>query len=247
MASQCVSAENTKRPTKLIRPRPKKATSSSSSSSGDGCETGSGTGSGDSIKKDEPQPPCNDILSSQVEIIPHEPAMTYYCDPELFVKRQIRRTVSLPFYKITNNAVLTQILRNELAKMVEGRCSIEGYICPNSISIASYSSGRLSAANVLFDITADCLVCFPDEHAVIKCIAKTTTQAGIRAGARYLENGHVSPIEVFLSRDMHASSRELFSRVEEHDVLTVKIIGRRFVLNDTHVTIVAMLMNAENP
>jgi hypothetical protein len=173
--------------------------------------------------------------------------MTSYCDTELFVKRQIRRTVSLPFYKITNNAVLTQILRNELAKMVEGRCSIEGYICPNSISIASYSSGRLSAANVLFDISADCLVCFPDEHAVIKCIAKTITQAGIRAGARYLENGHVSPIEVFLSRDMHASSRELFSRVEEHDVLTVKIIGRRFVLNDTHVTIVAMLMNAENP
>ena len=240
MASQCVSAENTKRPTKLIRPRPKKARSSSSSS-------GDGNGTGDSIKKDEPQSPCNDILSSQVEIIPHEPAMTSYCDTELFVKRQIRRTVSLPFYKITNNAVLTQILRNELAKMVEGRCSIEGYICPNSISIASYSSGRLSAANVLFDISADCLVCFPDEHTVIKCIAKTITQAGIRAGARYLENGHVSPIEVFLSRDMHASSRELFSRVEEHDVLTVKIIGRRFVLNDTHVTIVAMLMNAENP
>jgi hypothetical protein len=80
---------------------------------------------------------------------------------------------------------------------------------------------------------------------VIKCVAKTITQAGIRAGARFLQKGNVSPIEVFLSRDMHASSssRDLFSRIEENDVLTVKIIGRRFVLHDTHVTIIAMLEN----
>lgn len=234
MASQSVTAENTKRPTKLIRPKPKKTALD--------------------IKKEEPlqqQSITNDnsvvTLSKPDEIIPCEQKKTTYCDPDLFVKRQIRRTVSLPFYKITKGTVIAELLRTELAKMVEGKCSIEGYICPNSISIVSYSSGRLSAANVLFDIIADCLVCFPDENTVIKCVVKTITQAGIRAGARYLENGHVSPIEVFLSRDMHALSRELFSRVEEHDILTVKIIGRRFVLNDTHVTIIAMLLNAENP
>lgn len=170
-----------------------------------------------------------------------------YCDPELFVKRQIRRTISVAFYKITKSVIVAHLLRTELAKMVEGKCSIEGYICPNSISIRSYSCGTLSGANIHFDVVADCLICFPDENSVIKCVAKTITQAGIRAGARYLEAGNVSPIEVFLSRDMHASSRELFSRVEENDVLTVKIIGRRFVLHDTHVTIIAMLLDAENP
>jgi hypothetical protein len=76
-------------------------------------------------------------------------------------------------------------------------------------------------------------------------VAKTITQAGIRAGARSLEDGHVSPIEVFLSRDMHSSSRDLFSRIEEADILTVKIIGRRFVLHDTHVTIIAMVLDVE--
>jgi len=168
-----------------------------------------------------------------------------YCDPDLFVQRQVKRTITVPFYKITKNTNIEQLLRSELAKSVEGQCSIEGYICPNSISICSHSGGTLSAANILFDVTANCLICFPDENVTIKCVAKTITQAGIRAGARYLEQGHVSPIEVFLSRDMHLSSRELFSRIEEGDILTVNIIGRRFVLHDTHITIIAMLMDAE--
>ena len=170
-----------------------------------------------------------------------------YCDPALFVKRQIRRTLSVPFYKITKSTIIVQLLRTELAKMVEGRCSIEGYICPNSVSISSYSCGTLAAANVHFDIIADCMICYPDENTVIKCIARTITHAGIRAGARYLASGQVSPIEVFLSRDMHnaSSSSELFSRIEENDVLTVRIIGRRFVLHDTHVNIIALFFDDE--
>jgi len=166
-----------------------------------------------------------------------------YCDPELFVKRQIRRTISIPFYKLGKSVVVAQLLRTELAKIVEGRCSIEGYICPNSVAISSYSCGTLAGSSIHFDIVADCLICFPDENTVIKCVAKTITQAGIRAGAKDLERGKVSPIEVFLSRDMHASSRDLFTRIEENDILTVKIIGRRFVLHDTHVTIIAMLLS----
>jgi hypothetical protein len=89
------------------------------------------------------------------------------------------------------------------------------------------------------------LICYPDENSIITCVAKTITQAGVRAGAKDLERGKVSPIEVFLSRDMHASSRDLFSRIEENDILTVKIIGRRFVLHDTHITIIAMLLDVK--
>jgi len=180
-------------------------------------------------------------------IIIVEEDVTPYCDPSLFVKRRIKRSLSIPFYKINKSVNITQLLRTELAKSVEGRCSVEGYISPNSVSICSHSCGTLAAANINFDITADCLICFPDEHTVITCVAKTITQAGIRAGARDLQHGHVSPIEVFLSRDMNSNMRELFSRIEENDILTVEIIGRRFVLHDTHVTIIAMLIDAVSP
>lgn len=193
-----------------------------------------------SKKKPEPEPEPVIEPVEEEEVIP-------YCDPSLFVKQRIKRTLSIPFYKINNATNITQLLKTELAKSIEGRCSVEGYISPNSVSICSHSCGTLAAANINFDITADCLICFPHEHTVIKCVAKTITQAGIRAGATGLQHGHVSPIEVFLSRDMNYQMRDLFSRIEENDILTVEIIGRRFVLHDSHVTIIAMLLDAASP
>ena len=200
----------------------------------------------------EPAPePAPVVIIAEPVVIITEPVIeedvTPYCDLSLFVKRRINRRLSIPFYKLNKSVNITQLLRTELAKNVEGRCSVEGYISPNSVTIRSHSCGTLAAANINFDITADCLICFPDEHTVITCVAKTITQAGIRAGARDLQHGHVSPIEVFLSRDMNSNMRELFSRIEENDILTVEIIGRRFVLHDTHVTIIAMLLDAVSP
>jgi hypothetical protein len=173
-----------------------------------------------------------------------------YCDESLFNRQQIKRTLTIPFHRISNlrnNDNIKNLLTSELSSKYEGKCSIEGYICPNSISIYNYSCGTLSGGNIRFDVVADCLVCFPDEHIEIKCAAKTITQAGIRGIATKLQVGSVSPIEVFLSRDMNIKNNELFCRVEEGDILTVEIIGRRFVLNDTHVTIIAMLLHAESP
>ena len=173
-----------------------------------------------------------------------------YCDERLFNRQQIKRTLTIPFHRISNlrnNDNIKDLLTAELSSKYEGKCSIEGYICPNSISIYNYSCGTLSGGNIRFDVVADCLVCFPDEHIEIKCAAKTITQAGIRGIATKLQVGCVSPIEVFLSRDMNIKNNELFCRVEEGDILTVEIIGRRFVLNDTHVTIIAMLLHAESP
>lgn len=243
MAS-AIASPTMKRPTKMIRPKAKK-----SQEVGVSEKTNEETlvihknivTSGPNVSAS-----ASDLSSpSPEEALQEYSIIKPYCDPELFVQRQIKRTLTVPFYKITKTTNVSQLLRAELAKSVEGQCSIEGYICPNSISICSHSCGTLAAANILFDVTANCLICFPDENVNIKCVAKTITQAGIRAGARYLEPGKVSPIEVFLSRDMHQSSRELFTQIEEGDILTVKIIGRRFVLHDTHITIIAMLMDAE--
>ena len=252
MAS-AIASPTMKRPTKMIRPRAKKSPVLGASVSEKMNDVINGN---NAIVLSRPIAPPSHAPSTSPspspspsslpeKILEENSILKPYCDPELFVQRQIKRTITVPFYKITKNTNVQQLLKSELAKSVEGQCSIEGYICPNSISICSHSCGTLAAANILFDVTANCLICFPDENTSIKCVAKTITQAGIRAGARFLEQCHVSPIEVFLSRDMHLSSRELFSRIEEGDILTVKIIGRRFVLHDTHITIIAMLMDAE--
>ena len=192
----------------------------------------------------EPEPePAHEPVTEPAPVT--EP--THYCDPALFAQKQIKRKLTIPFYKITRGVDVTTLLAKELANQLEGHCSIEGYICPYSVTIHSHSCGTLAGANIVFDIVADCLICFPDEHTVIKCVAKTITQAGIRAGAAQLSPGRISPIEVFLSRDMNMKHNDLFTRIEENDILTVEIIGRRFVLHDTHVTIIAMLLDAVSP
>lgn len=204
-------------------------------------------------RKKETTTPVQEPISEPVVEVPltvdvaPAPIKEQYCDGNLFTEQQVKRSLTIPFYRIKHGVDVKQLLTNELAKQLEGRCSIEGYICPNSISIRSHSCGTLSAANIVFDIVADCLICFPNEHSVIKCVARTITQAGIRAGAMGLMAGCVSPIEVFLSRDMNMKNNELFTRIEENDILTVEIIGRRFVLHDTHVTVIAMLLDAESP
>jgi hypothetical protein len=193
----------------------------------------------------EPEPEPAPLIPPPIpEVIP--PRNKLFCDENLFYKAQIKRTITVPFYKVSlSKHDIKGLLHEEMISRYEGKCSIEGYICPGSISIFRYSCGTLSAGNVGYDVIADCLVCLPDEHTQIKCMAKTITQAGIRGIATQLQVGCVSPIEVFLSRDMNIKNNSLFSRVEEGDILTVEIIGRRFVLNDTHVTIIAMLLNVE--
>ena len=216
MASAIMSVSSVKRTT-IIRPKKK-------------------------IKEPVPEPapePAPEPVNRQVVV-------EHYCDPTLFNNQRIKRKLTIPFYKITRGVNVTELLTTELAKQLEGYCSIEGYICPYSVSIHAHSCGTLAAANIVFDIVADCLICFPDERTVIQCVAKTITQAGIRAGATQLIPGRISPIEVFLSRDMN-NNHELFPRIEENDILTVEIIGRRFVLHDTHVTIIAMLLDAASP
>jgi hypothetical protein len=172
---------------------------------------------------------------------------TDYCDPDLFEQKQIHRSITVPFHRISRTKNIVDVLNRELSSMLEGKCSIEGYICPGSIQIIKHSCGRLHGGNIIFDVDLKCLVCLPNEQTKISCVAKTITQAGIRAVAKGLESGSISPIEVFLSRDMNMNIKnaaDIFNNVKEGDLLKVEIIGRRFVLNDTHVTIIAILQES---
>jgi hypothetical protein len=166
-----------------------------------------------------------------------------YCDIALFTKTKIHRSITVPFHIIARSSKIIDVLNKEMSNMLEGKCSIEGYVCPGTTQIIQHSCGRLNGGNVIFDVDLNCLICLPNEQTKISCVAKTITQAGIRAVAKGLQPGSTSPIEVFLSRDMnmHSSSAEQFVLVKEGDILLVEIIGRRFVLNDTHVTIIALL------
>ena len=106
--------------------------------------------------------------------------------------------------------------------------------------LLTYSTGLVSGASVLYDISYQCLVCRPVEGMLIRgCIVKNVTKAGIRA----ITKETPSPVVVYVSRD-HLGSDESFGDVAPGDVVTVRVIGLRYELRDSAVSVVARLAEA---
>jgi len=149
---------------------------------------------------------------------------------------QITKNVILPMTAIGKN--LQQTLETTIAKMVGGKCIVEGYVKPGSIKIITFSSGIVKGENILFDVVFNCEVCYPVAGMNLNCIAKNITKAGIRAES---EDEQPSPFILFIARD-HYYGSDYFNSVEENEKFVARVIAQRFELNDKYVSIIAELV-----
>lgn len=130
------------------------------------------------------------------------------------------------------NNVFKQIIKNNY----EGRCSVDGYIVPESINIITYSAGCIEGDKVSFEIVFECSICNPREGMILSCIAKNITKAGIRAEIA----DNFNPLIIFIARDHNYQSTK-FSEIKENDEIKVRVIGHRYELNDRHISVIAEL------
>lgn len=146
-------------------------------------------------------------------------------------------TINLPCKHIGENikVMLNKILTNTL----EGKCNKNGYIKKNSCNIVKYSCGQVVGENIKFSVVYECLICNPVENMVIDCVAKNITKAGIRAEVPGFET---SPIVIFIARDHHHNNKA-FNNINEDDTIQIKVIGQRFELNDTFISVIGDLVN----
>jgi DNA-directed RNA polymerase subunit E'/Rpb7 len=154
----------------------------------------------------------------------------------IYSKNLIYRKISISIDLIGSN--LINIIQTKLSKKYEGKCSKEGYIKNGSIQIVSYSSGILQDDFVMFDVSLECLICRPVEGMRILCKIDNVTKAGIRAS---YYNQVESPITVFIARD-HYANNPLFLKLNEGDLINIKVVGTRFELNDKNIYIIAELL-----
>ena len=132
---------------------------------------------------------------------------------------------------------LLEILKHK----VEGKCSIDGFIKPNSIKIKQISEGNLQSNFIEFKVTYTCLTAYPVESQPITCRVKSITKVGIRAEI----DDDISPFIIFLARDHHYNIPE-FSNVIEEDLIDVRVLGQRFELNDVNICIIAEFIKKNN-
>lgn len=147
----------------------------------------------------------------------------------------ITKLVTINIINIGNN--IKEVLEKVIASQIEGKCIVEGYIQPRSTQILTFSSGLISGSEIAFNVVFQCNVCYPVEGMLINCVAKHINKAGIRAETKELP----SPVVIFVARD-HNYMSPVFAQVKENDDIKVRVIGQRFELNDTYISIIAELV-----
>ena len=161
----------------------------------------------------------------------------------LYKKTIINHDILLPFILINMHASsrsnILALLHTTLVSCIEGRCISDGFIKPDSVRIINFTCGKIVQKNVQFNLEVECLVCNPQENSIIECVAKNITQAGIRA----LSADEYSPIVVYITRDYHVQSpNSYFNTIKEGETIKVKIIGKRFEMNDKFIQIIGEIV-----
>ena len=144
----------------------------------------------------------------------------------------LERTINIPFHYISDN--IKPMIENYIRKTYEGKCNVEGYIKKDSSTIVNLSSGILKGNVIEFATTFDCLLCTPVEGMYIKCKTDNVTKAGIKASIP----GGESPMTIFIVRDHHHMLKE-FASIKEGDIIDVRVIGKRYELNDKDISVIA--------
>ena len=153
----------------------------------------------------------------------------------------LTRKVFLTMDQVGQN--IKQNLERSISYSIEGKCAQDGYIKPNSVRVNTYSAGIVNNEKVEFQTVFECMVCHPVEDMVIDCKVKTLTKAGIHG--EVIDNEGNMPVTIFIARDHHFTNK-LFGTIEENSIITTKIVGIRFELNDPYICAIGTLDTETN-
>jgi hypothetical protein len=159
---------------------------------------------------------------------------------QLYFKSMLEISVLLLPSQIGSNGKTKENIRQSIEYFIGGKCTVEGYIKPNSIQIQQYTNGMVKLDKIEFLVVFECLVCNPVEGMWLNdCKVKSVTKAGIHAH-KYDEHQNV-PVTVFVIRDHYAEDR-VFQKIQEGDTINVKVLGQRFELNNQYIEVIAELI-----
>lgn len=162
----------------------------------------------------------------------------------LYQTSRIHHKICIPFSNIRNFKCIEDHLKEVVSREIDGKCIPNGFVKPGSCVLQCYSVGTFSAGNIQFVLDIECMICCPKEGMVMSCVAKTVTQAGIRAHA----SCDPSPVVIYVSREMHDTvSKNRFmtnsmDSIKPGDMIQIRVVGKRFELNDKHVSVVGELV-----
>ena len=155
-------------------------------------------------------------------------------DP-LFERRELTKKVHIHSKFLQKN--IQNILLAQLKMNYEGRCSSEGYIQPNSLTILNYSIGRSNyrKGGIDYDVTFQGDICLPHQGQTFRAMTSLKSKIGIHA--------ETPPIKVLIPRDLHIGNEE-FDNVKMEEEIEFEVIGTEFKQQDKNIYVVGRLKSA---
>ena len=156
----------------------------------------------------------------------------------------LSRRITIPFKTIGRGDEIKSVLTRFIRSQNENKCTIEGFVHPDTCRIITHSSGTISGSNIVFDVAFSCSVFAPAEGAILVCSVKSVTHAGILAGINGVTK--VEPVVVYILREHHSGDTDdYFNSIKPGTVIRAKVIGQRFELNDKHVSVIGELLKPD--
>ena len=160
----------------------------------------------------------------------------------VYARNMISTKVHLKMSEIGDKT--KQNLETKIKRNIEGKCIPEGFVEPRTLKIVTYSSGVVKMNMIEFQVVFECSICNPVEGQTVECTTKTITKAGIHAE---VVTGEIVPMKIFVARDHNYANRQ-FGDIKEDEKIKVRIIGKRFELNDPYIVAIASLVdNGKGP
>lgn len=160
----------------------------------------------------------------------------------IYNKVLLTHKINIDFKLMNENSKnLLVLFEKIIKKKVEGLCINEGFIKPNSVNVLSYSSGELYSNYATFNVNYECHITNPLESMTIDCKVKSITKVGLKCEI----DDVTSPFIIFVARDHHYNN-EQFSKINENDIISVRVIGKRFELYDKYISVIAELNEINN-
>lgn len=152
----------------------------------------------------------------------------------LFHKQLINERILVSYNHIGKD--MESYFQSYVETYIEGKCRNEGFIKNNSSKVIEYSAGLLYSSKVEFLVVFEVYACMPYEDMELKCIVKNINKIGIRCIIQEENN----PMNIFINNE-HNSTMDLDSYHESQEI-KVKVLGHRFELNDTFISIIAEII-----
>ena len=157
----------------------------------------------------------------------------------IYFENEQTYTTAIDSNQLSND--INTVLKEKIQSEIEGKCVNNGYVKLDSVRLLKRSMGKLMMSqfngNIIYNIIYSAQVCNPQEGDIIKCKVKSINKMGIMA---YIDDED-SPMSILLAKQHHQEN-EYFTKLQENEDISVKIIAKRFEFGDNKISAFAVML-----